>query len=91
MYGLTIINDASFFKVHFLMSVHIFMQHYKICQCLFMLIVHKFYFSIGVVLGFLSNDKLSSAIKSYTGTINNAITDTVNYVNGTVSVSNTIS
>ena len=42
--------------------------------------------STGIVLGFLSNDKISTAIDSYTGTVDAAIQDGVNFVEDTLDV-----
>ncbi|XP_064383670.1 prominin-1-like isoform X2 [Halichondria panicea] len=37
----------------------------------------------GIILGFLSNVTLSTALKRYPNTLRNAMTDSVNYINGT--------
>lgn len=43
---------------------------------------------IGLLLGFLSNERLATAVRGYPSTLTSAITDSVNYVNGTLNVSN---
>lgn len=43
-------------------------------------------FSAGIVLGFLSNDKISSAVDTYTSTVDAAIQDGVNFIENTLDV-----
>ncbi len=44
------------------------------------------YYRFGIILGFLSNVTLSTALKRYPNTLRNAMTDSVNYINGTFNV-----
>ena len=46
---------------------------------------------VGIILGFLSNEKISDAVKSYTGTADAAVQDTINYIKDTADVSFNIS
>lgn len=47
-----------------------------------------FNYSVGVILGFLSNDKISSTLNSYTSSVDAAIQDGVTYIDNTLDVSN---
>ena len=42
--------------------------------------------SVGIILGFLSNDKISSTLDTYTSSVDAAIQDGVNYVDNTLDV-----